>query len=191
MMLYDGMLLYHGSYIPVETIDLSRCTEGKDFGKGFHMTSSLNQARNFLPTALLKAKSRGEISGNQNWGYVSTYRVELNEAVRLYEFPQSSRQWLWFISQNRREKFAQALKPLIDRQVFEAEIIFGKVANDKTNPVITTYLNGLYGEITSDRAIKFAIEELMPDHLEDQFCFISERAIACLKFREANRYVVG
>ncbi len=45
MTLYDGMLLYHGSYTAVDNIDLEMCTEGKDFGRGFYMTSSQQQAR--------------------------------------------------------------------------------------------------------------------------------------------------
>lgn len=32
MKLVDGMMLYHGSYTPVQTIDLTKCAAGKDFG---------------------------------------------------------------------------------------------------------------------------------------------------------------
>ena len=35
MKLVDGMMLYHGSYTPVQTIDLTKCAAGKDFGRGF------------------------------------------------------------------------------------------------------------------------------------------------------------
>ena len=41
MNLKDGMLLYHGSYTPVERIDLGMCSDAKDFGKGFYLTSDL------------------------------------------------------------------------------------------------------------------------------------------------------
>ena len=51
MKLKDGMLLYHGSYTPVENIDLNKCDEGKDFGKGFYVTADKNQARNFIRTS--------------------------------------------------------------------------------------------------------------------------------------------
>lgn len=34
MKLKDGMLLYHGSYVPVKNIDLNMCAQGKDFGRG-------------------------------------------------------------------------------------------------------------------------------------------------------------
>ena len=46
MKLNDGLLLFHGSYTPVENIDLKLCDPGKDFGQGFYLTSDLNQAQN-------------------------------------------------------------------------------------------------------------------------------------------------
>lgn len=42
--LKDGMLLYHGSYTGISKIDLDKCTRGLDFGKGFYLTSSFEQA---------------------------------------------------------------------------------------------------------------------------------------------------
>jgi hypothetical protein len=53
--------------------------------------------------------------------------------------------------------------------------------------VITTYLNGLFGNIETDEAVNFAIRQLMPDHLVDQYCFLSEKAISCLEFVEAKK----
>ena len=53
MKLKDGMLLYHGSYAYVEEIDLAQCVEGKDFGKGFYLTSNPNQARSFIRSSII------------------------------------------------------------------------------------------------------------------------------------------
>lgn len=75
-------------------------------------------------------------------------------------------------------------------QNFRAEIAVGKVANDNTNATIIAYLGGLYGDIDSDEAVDNAIKRLMPDRLEDQFCFLTERAIRCLEFQEARKYVI-
>ena len=188
MTLYDGMLLYHGSYTAVDNIDLEMCTEGKDFGRGFYMTSSQQQARRFIAISLVKAKSTGRVPQNQTHGYVSTFQLHLNSDVRIYEFAKCSEQWLWFISLNRRARLADSLAPLVSSEILQAEIVVGKVANDTTNPVITTYLNGLYGDITSQRAINFAIEELLPDHLVDQICFRTEQAIGHLEYKETIRY---
>ena len=42
--LQDGILLYHGSYVGIPKIDLQRCFGGLDFGRGFYLTSSYEQA---------------------------------------------------------------------------------------------------------------------------------------------------
>ena len=38
------MILYHGSNVDIESIDLSRSSVGKDFGCGFYLTASREQA---------------------------------------------------------------------------------------------------------------------------------------------------
>ena len=40
----DDGILYHGSYIEVSQIDLSKCKYGLDFGKGFYLTAIREQA---------------------------------------------------------------------------------------------------------------------------------------------------
>lgn len=190
MKLKDGMLLYHGSYTAVEEIDLEQCAWGKDFGKGFYLTSNPNQARNFIKSSLNKAVNLGLIPPTQDYGYVSSFIYHATDKpVKIYEFKTADKEWLWFISQNRRRKLAQKLMPFISKEILDAEIVIGKIANDTTNPVITTYLNGLYGDVSSKQAVKMAIDQLMPDHLDDQFCFLTDNALGCLEFREARKYV--
>jgi len=41
------MTLYQWSDIEVQTIDLSKSRINKDFGRGFYLSSDLDQARNF------------------------------------------------------------------------------------------------------------------------------------------------
>ena len=191
MKLQDGMLLFHGSYTAVENIDLNRCMLGKDFGKGFYLTSDVFQARNFIKSSILKAQNNGLIPITQNHGFVSSFRYRNPEKnIQVHEFEYADKEWLWFISQNRRKSLSKNLIPLIDPSIFSADIIIGKIANDTTNPVITAYLNGLYGEISSDRAVSIAIDQLLPDHLSDQFCFLTEKAVSCLEFQEARKYVI-
>lgn len=189
MKLQDGMLLFHGSYCPVESIDLSQCNRGKDFGRGFYLTSDAWQARDFINSSLKKAKQSGDAPMNQKFGYVSTFRY-YDRKLPAYEFETTDKEWLWFIALNRRRGLAQFLRPMIDKNIFNAEIIVGKVANDNTNPVIATYLEGLYGEFLAEKTIKLAIDLLMPDNLSDQFCFLTGRAVQCLEFVEARKYAV-
>ena len=39
------MILYHGSNVDIQEIDLTKCRPYKDFGKGFYLTDIKNQAR--------------------------------------------------------------------------------------------------------------------------------------------------
>lgn len=36
------MILYHGSNVPIDVIDLSKSRPGKDFGKGFYLSADEN-----------------------------------------------------------------------------------------------------------------------------------------------------
>ena len=38
------MILYHGTYMKFDRIDLSKSNKGKDFGKGFYLSDSYDQA---------------------------------------------------------------------------------------------------------------------------------------------------
>lgn len=49
------MKLYHASYTIVRDIDLSKCEQDKDFGKGFYLTTDFSQAKSFIKTSCLKA----------------------------------------------------------------------------------------------------------------------------------------
>lgn len=58
--LADGLILYHGSYCEVNEPKLEKCAKRKDFGKGFYLTTSREQAISFLKTAPVKAESGGK-----------------------------------------------------------------------------------------------------------------------------------
>ena len=59
--LSDGMLLYHGSYIAVPEIDLGKCNSGLDFGRGFYVTTSYEQALSFVPNSVKRNIRAGNI----------------------------------------------------------------------------------------------------------------------------------
>ncbi len=187
MILKEGMHLFHGSYTPVEKIELSMCSADKDFGKGFYLTSDLRQARSFVKSSVIKAQRQHLAPIDQNYGFVSSFRFHQVTDLRIHTFEEANREWLWFIAQNRRGLQFSRLG-LDFSEILKSDIIVGKVANDQTNPVITAYLNGFYGDIRSDEAVKDAIKRLIPDHLVDQYCFLTEKANLCLEFQEARKY---
>ncbi len=189
MILKDRMLLYHGSYAPIHKIELSMCASGKDFGKGFYLTDDSEQAKGFIKNSLRKAKRVKRIPEDQNYGYVTTFRFRVpKDDVPVYVFETANIEWLWFVAMNRRFEMANEFRTDLNTELLGSEIIIGKIANDTTNPTLMAYLNGLYGNVKSETAIQFAINQLMPDRLKDQCCFLSERALACLEFVEAKKY---
>ena len=51
----------HGSYCEVKEPDLAKCAKRKDFGQGFYLTTSKEQAESFLRTSIAKAIATGTI----------------------------------------------------------------------------------------------------------------------------------
>ncbi len=78
----DGMLLYHGSNTEVNKIDLGKCEEGKDFGKGFYLTTSYQQAQHFVPISVKKYNyTHKNTPVTLDDGRVSVYRLHLNDEL--------------------------------------------------------------------------------------------------------------
>lgn len=189
MRLTSGMLLYHGSYAPINEIDLEKCVAGKDFGRGFYLTEDEMQARNFIKNSLRKAKTVGRISEEQTYGYVTVFRYrEPAEMIPSYVFDSAGKEWLWFVSLNRRSELAGKFRKILDKDLLNAEIVVGKIANDTTNPTIMAYLDGLYGDVMQETAVNFAVGQLRTDRLKNQVCFLSKRAVSCLELVEVKRY---
>lgn len=58
--LSDGMILYHGSYCEVKIPDLAKCSAFKDFGKGFYLTSSKEQADDLCISRLIPERLKDQ-----------------------------------------------------------------------------------------------------------------------------------
>ena len=181
----DG-ILYHGSYIEVSKIDLGLCREGLDFGKGFYLTSSFEQALSYVPASVKKAKRRGilpETFQNKN-GKASVFQFIPTPNLSVYCFADADKEWLHFTACNRNRN----LFPELREKFSKVDIIGGKVADDLTAVTLNNYVSGTYGEPGSETADRIAIELLEPERLKDQFCFRTEAAIQQLRFIRSERY---
>lgn len=180
MMLTDGMLLYHGSYTAVPEIDLDKCNAGLDFGKGFYVTSSYRQAISFVPNSVKKAIRAGVIPEDFNVddGQISVYKVHIRPDLLTQTFAEANLDWLHFVAANRNRD----LFPELYQSMEKADVVAGKIANDNTARVLNAYVTGLFGTPGSKTADDFAILSLLPNKLEDQYCFRTERAIQSLEF---------
>lgn len=182
--LNDGMFLYHGSFTPFFQIELNKCKQGKDFGRGFYVTSSYTQAQSFVPLSINKQISEGNLPADSSVGYISVYRLHLTSEIRIHTFPSADKKWLHFVAANRRK----ILFPEVKKHYADFDIIGGKIANDRTARTLQLYTSGGYGIPGSAEADNIAIQTLLPNRLEDQFCFCSEKAILALEFIRSDRY---
>ena len=69
----DGLILYHGSYCEVKKPDLSMCAKRKDFGQGFYLTTSREQAESFVKTSIVKAVAAGRIADDATNATLTAY----------------------------------------------------------------------------------------------------------------------
>lgn len=181
--LSEGLILYHGSYCEVREPDLAKCAKRKDFGQGFYLTTSKEQAESFLKTSIAKAIAAGKIEESQNYGYISTFEIKRSETLKVHVFEDADVDWLHCIAAHRKKK----LFTEVEREMAQYDVIVGKIADDATNATLTAYLGGAFGTIGDEDADAFCIKQLLPNKLKDQYCFKTEEAIKCLKYVEGEK----
>ncbi|MDR3304883.1 MAG: DUF3990 domain-containing protein [Clostridiales Family XIII bacterium] len=180
--LQSEKLLYHTSCMLIEQIDLEQCKKTNDFGRGFYLTTSKDQALRFVNAALRKG---GE---GLSSGCILSYTFEQIDSLRAYEFQTTDAEWLHCICGHRRG--IEQITALWESY----DVLAGKVANDDTNATLTFYLNGAYGEVGSEDAVAAALRQLRPEVLENQICLKTQSAVNCLKFagyEKAAKYERG
>lgn len=180
--LKDGIVLYHGSYCVVENPDLDKCAMYKDFGQGFYLTTSKEQAKSFAKISATKAKAKGIISYSEKFAQISFFKVNGVCSLNSYSFKTADVDWLHCVVAHRRNGSFEEIK----KSMLVYDVISGKIANDDTNATIIAYMNNVFGAMGSEQADKMCISLLLPERLKDQFCFRSEKAISTLEFLKSE-----
>lgn len=184
--LETGLILYHGSYCAVEEPDLDKCAKFKDFGRGFYLTSSKIQAENFAKISAAKAKSRGLISENERFGFISSFTVTDVTGLNCFYFDTADVAWLHCVVAHRRSGAFVDIR----NEMAAYDVVSGKIANDDTNATILAYMGNVFGPMGSDRADSMCISLLLPERLQDQFCFRSMAALSKLQFAKSERVIL-
>lgn len=179
----NGLILYHGSYCEVPEPDLAMCDKQKDFGQGFYLTTSKEQAKSFLRTSIAKAAAVGKIENSQRYGFISVFELCNIQTLTVHIFRNTDVDWLHCIASHRKKNlFAKT-----QEKMSGYDVIVGKIANDATNTTLTAYIGGAFGEMGSAQADGFCIQRLLPNKLENQYCFRTKRALDSLKFIESEK----
>lgn len=178
MILKDGIVLYHGSSEKIIRPDLEKCKDGKDFGKGFYLTTDKSQAESFARTTVRRKIIRKEISCEAKTGYVSSFVFHDSKNLGIFEFEKADVNWLHCVCAHRmRSLFSGVVS-----EYMQYDVIAGKIANDRTNPTLTLYIGGAFGSPGSAEADDMAVRLLLPEVLTNQLCFRTENGIDCLEW---------
>ena len=163
------IILYHGSNQPVENPKILESKRALDFGAGFYLTSSINQAEKWAKSVTLRRGIGKPILNifefNENVNDLNRILEIMNFDLKVLKFEKAKGDWLDYVVKNRKKM------PLIENY----DLIIGPVANDSTLPVINDYMDGKYTK-------EEAINHLLPQNMKDQFAFATEKALKYLKF---------
>lgn len=133
------IILHHGSNVAIETIDLSKSRKGKDFGHGFYLNPSFNQA---MEMALAKVDIFA--SGSP---VVSSFSFDidlaLKEGLNIKIFEDYSEEWAEFIVLNRKNTSSV--------QSHHFDIVIGPIADDKVGLQVRLFAEG---NISVDKLIE-------------------------------------
>jgi len=162
------MIVYHGSYIEIKQIDLSKCQPHRDFGQGFYVTKFRKHAEDWA-----KRKSRFKHNG-----FVSEYEFYYSALVtrncKTKQFETYNEEWLDFVVLNRNDKNPGP--------AHDYDIVEGPVADDKVQNRIENYLDG---EITKTAFL----EELKWHEETQQICFCTVASLQFLKQLDKGKMV--
>lgn len=162
------MILYHGTNLDFDNIDLSLCSPYKDFGSGFYTTNLFDQAK---AMAIRKSKLFG------GKPCVITYEAPDNllelKSVKVKNFPATSKEWAVFIINNRNRDFTDTVSPDCNADN-KYEIVYGPVANDTLTTLIRQYQRGYINSEILLQEMKYAAPN-------NQYSFHSQKAVALLR----------
>lgn len=163
------MILYHGSNLEIERIDLEKCRPYKDFGKGFYLTDIKEQA---IKMAWRVARIYG---GNP---IVNAFELDdgfrATEELTVKDFGnQTSEDWARFVMNNRNRHF-EAEGDVLSNQDNKYDIVIGPVADDNMALLFRQYENEI---IDFETLLKGMIYK----QTSSQYSFHTERGIQLLR----------
>lgn len=164
--------LYHGTISAISKIDVSLGRGRKDFGKGFYMAVSKQQAVGMMHKKYREAVRRSR-NKNENAFSEKLYQVTLEESklknLNIKIFESADREWLDFILMCREKGGTP----------HNYDLVIGPTADDDTALCLKAYWDGLYGKTGSEEAKKILLSNLETDNLGIQY-FIGKQEVADL-----------
>jgi hypothetical protein len=155
------MRVYHGSYMEVDEIDLTKCELYKDFGRGFYVTNIREQA---VYWANRKSRIRKGTSCITEYDFIES--AFEHWGFRVLRFDNYSEKWLDFVVMNRN--------PNAPVPAHDYDIVEGPVADDKVTQRLDKYLEGHISK-------PVFLEELKFFKHTHQICLCTQRSLQALE----------
>jgi len=150
------MILYHGSYLTIETPDLSFSRLRTDFGKGFYLTPLKEQAVSWASRFL---RDRG-VAVVSAYEFLQAPDSTFSKSFRILEFDDHNIDWLNFITACRLGQPVDA----------DWDLVVGGVANDKVFDTLQLYFDKLIGADDAIGRLRYS----KPNY---QYCFKTQSLI--------------
>lgn len=142
------MTVYHASNFIIESPDIYHSRDFLDFGKGFYLTSLIEQAKKYAQRFLYQGDK----------AYLNHYNLDenLDNKFNIKEFGDYNEEWLDFVTLCRLGKLSS-----------KYDMITGGIADDKVFNTIDLYFSG---NISKEEALK-RLKFIHPNH---QICILNQ-----------------
>ena len=162
------MILYHGSNVEVNEIDLSICKPFRDFGKGFYLTDIRPQAESM-------EKRTARIKGGNP--VLNVFEIDdafmTKSELCIKDFSAiPTEEWALFVMNNRNRHFSD-LKNQLCNQDNKYDIVHGPVANDAMAVLFQQYEQDFID-------LEMLKKRMAYKELSMQYSFHTEKAISFL-----------
>ena len=121
------MILYHGSTMQIDQIDLAKSRPNKDFGLAFYLSAEREQAEEM-------AAFKADFEGGEPVINVYEFDEKLFSNLQYKCFEEYSPDWAHFVFDHRTEPQGRTLHNF--------DIVYGPIANDRIGAQITRYKQG-------------------------------------------------
>jgi len=162
--------LYHGTISEIEQIDVNAGRSRKDFGKGFYMAVTKQQAIGMMHKKYKEAVRRSRNKTEQQF-QENLYEIQLNaemlDELSIKIFEDADVEWLDFVLMCREKG---GLPHSFD-------LVIGATADDDTALCLKAYEEGLYGVRGSLQAKQILLKNLEVENLGIQY-FIGKQEVA-------------
>lgn len=171
--------LYHGTISEISFVDVNVGRDRKDFGRGFYMAVTRQQA-----IGMMHKKYREAVRRNRNKDKMqfqeNLYEIHLDEEVlkqaNIKIFENADMEWLDFVLMCREKGGLP----------HEYDLVVGATADDDTALCLKAYEEGLYGKKGSYHAKQILLRNLEVENLGVQY-FIGSQKMADILIKSIRK----